>query len=96
MPSRVALAGSVSFSLLLACGLWASAQAAQSITTSPREDQAASATPASAISLGQSLVPLYGPWRFQIGDSPVDPVTGKPLWAEPGFDDSVVLSPSSA
>lgn len=40
------------------------------------------------ISLGQAKVPLYGPWKFQIGDSPLDPVTGKPLWAEPGFDDS--------
>ena len=40
------------------------------------------------ISLGRAKVPLYGPWKFQIGDSPLDPVTGKPLWAEPGFDDS--------
>ena len=40
------------------------------------------------ISLGQSVVPLYGPWKFTVGDSPVDPVTHGPLWAEPGFDDS--------
>jgi hypothetical protein len=40
------------------------------------------------ISLGQSTVPLYGPWKFTVGDSPVDPVTHGPLWAEPGFDDS--------
>src|ERR1700744_5619216 len=40
------------------------------------------------ISLGQAKVPLYGPWKFQIGDSPLDPVTGKPLWGEPGFDDA--------
>jgi hypothetical protein len=33
-------------------------------------------------------VPLYGPWRFTVGDSPIDPRTGQPLWAEPGFDDS--------
>ena len=40
------------------------------------------------ISLGQAKVPLYRPWKFQVGDSPLDPVTGKPLWTEPGFDDS--------
>jgi hypothetical protein len=27
------------------------------------------------ITFGESLVPLYGPWKFQIGDSPEDPVT---------------------
>ena len=40
------------------------------------------------IHLGDSVVALYGPWKFQIGDSPVDPATHAPLWAEPGFDDS--------
>jgi hypothetical protein len=40
------------------------------------------------ITLGQSAVPLYGPWKFTVGDSPIDPKTGKPLWAEPDFDDS--------
>jgi len=40
------------------------------------------------ITLGQSVIPLYGPWRFTVGDSPIDPATGTPLWAEPGFDDS--------
>ena len=34
------------------------------------------------------MVPLNGPWRFQIGDSPINPQTGTPLWADPGFDDS--------
>jgi hypothetical protein len=38
--------------------------------------------------VGDSAVPLYGPWKFTIGDSPIDPKTGKPLWAEPEFDDS--------
>jgi hypothetical protein len=28
------------------------------------------------------------PWKFAVGDSPIDPKTGKPLWAEPDFDDS--------
>ena len=40
------------------------------------------------VTLGQSAVPLYGPWKFTVGDSPVDKKTGKPLWAEPDFDDS--------
>ena len=40
------------------------------------------------VTLGQSVVPLYGPWKFTVGDSPVDPSTHSPLWAEPGFDDS--------
>ena len=40
------------------------------------------------ITLGQSSVPLYGPWKFTVGDSPINPKTGQPLWIEPGFDDS--------
>src|SRR5580658_6897274 len=40
------------------------------------------------ITFGQSVIPLYGPWRFSVGDSPIDPATRTPLWAEPGFDDS--------
>ena len=40
------------------------------------------------VTLGQSAVPLYGPWRFTVGDSPIDPKTGQPLWSEPGFDDA--------
>jgi hypothetical protein len=34
------------------------------------------------------VVPLYGPWQFTVGDSPLDLQTGQPLWAEPDFDDS--------
>jgi hypothetical protein len=43
---------------------------------------------ATTLTLGQSLLPLNGPWKFQIGDSPLDPSTGQPLWAQPNFDDS--------
>jgi serine phosphatase RsbU (regulator of sigma subunit) len=32
------------------------------------------------ITLGQSIAPLNGPWKFHIGDNPE--------WAQPGFDDS--------
>jgi hypothetical protein len=51
---------------------------------------AAPAQPAAPvqITLGQAAVPLYGPWKFHIGDSPIDPVTHRPLWAEPNFNDS--------
>ncbi len=40
------------------------------------------------VHLGQSAFPLNKPWKFTIGDSPIDAATGQPLWAEPGFDDS--------
>ncbi len=40
------------------------------------------------VRLGQSAVPLYGPWKFTVGDSPIDPATKEPLWAQPDFDDS--------
>jgi hypothetical protein len=40
------------------------------------------------VTLGRSVVPLYGPWKFTVGDSPIDPATNTPLWAQPDFDDS--------
>ena len=40
------------------------------------------------VTLGRSDVRLYGPWKFTLGDSPIDPSTNAPLWAAPGFDDS--------
>ena len=67
--------------LLFGYGGWAQAQAVPA-----RSDGAADGM--AEISLGQSAVPLYGPWKFTVGDSPLDPVTHAPLWAEPGFDDS--------
>jgi hypothetical protein len=69
-------------------GVWAAAQ-----PTPGGQDRVA------RIQLGQSLVPLYGPWRFSVGDSPVDSRSGRPLWAEADFDDSkwesVDLTPES-
>ncbi|MGA2850687.1 MAG: PP2C family protein-serine/threonine phosphatase [Terracidiphilus sp.] len=44
--------------------------------------------PTDRIVLGKSVQPLNGPWKFSTGDSPIDSATGRPLWAEPGFDDS--------
>jgi hypothetical protein len=40
------------------------------------------------LTIGRAVYPLNGPWKFQIGDSPIDPAANTPLWAEPGFDDS--------
>jgi hypothetical protein len=68
------------FATLLACGVLAAAEQPPAMP--------AAADTAANITLGQSSVPLNGPWKFQIGDSPVGPATGKPLWAQPGFDDS--------
>jgi len=69
------------FSLLLLARL-AAAQ--------PEHAQAAPAQPGSPerITLGQAAVALNGPWKFHIGDSPIDPRTGKLLWTELDFDDS--------
>ena len=57
------------------------------------------AAPSEQVHLGDSVVALNGPWKFQVGDSPIDPATGKQLWTEPGFDDSrwetVDLTPAS-
>jgi hypothetical protein len=51
------------------------------------------------VRLGDSVVALNGPWKFQIGDSPIDSATNIPVWAQPSFDDSkwetVDLTPAS-
>ncbi|MFP5236949.1 MAG: SpoIIE family protein phosphatase [Acidobacteriota bacterium] len=70
---------------VVCCG-WATAQA-QPVLGSASNNGSASQG-ATAVTLGQAVIPLYGPWKFKIGDSPLDPVTHTPLWAEPGFDDS--------
>ena len=69
-------------SAVAALSMGGSAQAVQPPQSLPAQPVAA------PITLGQSVVPLYGPWKFQIGDSPLNPVTHQPLWAEPGYDDS--------
>lgn len=72
----------LSFPILLALACAASAQT----TTAPALNPAPS--PAASVTLGQSAVHLYGPWKFSVGDSPLDPATHQPLWAQPAFDDS--------
>jgi hypothetical protein len=64
-------------SLLAAFGILVAAQAALA--------QEPSTT---VIHIGDSVVALTGPWKFSVGDSPLDPATHKPLWASPAFDDS--------
>jgi len=34
---------------------------------------AQSGQPVTQVTLGPSVVPLYGPWKFTVGDSPIDP-----------------------
>ena len=79
MPRR--LQSVLALSLLLASGFAVAAQEGGADPSSVHD-----ATP--SITLGQSAVPLTGAWKFQIGDSPLDPVTGKLLWGEPAFDDA--------
>jgi hypothetical protein len=40
------------------------------------------------LTIGRAVYPLNGPWKFQKGDSPIDPAKNAPFWAEPEFDDS--------
>jgi hypothetical protein len=60
---------------------------AQAVTAPIRSAIATTSAPAQVV-FGDSETPLYGPWKFHIGDSPVDPASGVPLWAQAGFDDS--------
>jgi signal transduction histidine kinase len=79
--------------LLKAWDFQAAAQVATSASPAVSQEKISS-----QFNIGDSVEPLYGPWKFQMGDSPLDPVTHAPLWAEPGFDDSkwenVDLTPS--
>lgn len=50
---------------------------AQSAPLKPASQQGA---PAATLTLGHSLVPLNGPWKFHVGDNPE--------WASPAFNDS--------
>jgi len=68
---------------LALCGVLAQAQPAKSLVSPPAQGD--KEVP---VVLGQSIIPLERPWKFQIGDSPIDPASHQRLWAEPGFDDS--------
>jgi hypothetical protein len=77
------VARSYRFSLLLVLLSWFDLAPASPAQTIP-----AVAPLVERITVGHSTAPLYGPWKFQVGDSPIDPVTHAPLWADPDFDDS--------
>ena len=66
--------------LFLSLSLWVSATAlmAQGAAVSDKLTQSGDAVV--PVTLGQSVVTLYGPWKFHIGDNP--------QWADPGYDDS--------
>jgi hypothetical protein len=81
---RWVLAIGFSIGLPLAVGAQGTGAAA-----SPQAADVTSPWPTVHLHLGHSAFPLNGPWRFSVGDSPLDPKTGKPLWAEPSFDDSM-------
>jgi Stage II sporulation protein E (SpoIIE) len=76
----------------LACGTRATAQ--------PVRPEPAKPGSAVSLSLGHSMFPLDGPWKFHVGDSPLDARTDQPLWAQPEFDDAtwetVDLTPTTA
>jgi len=74
--------------VILFCSLSVVAQPPESPQHRPPQPASAQAQSAEHVPLGQSIAPLYGPWKFHVGDSPADPITHAPLWAEPGFDDS--------
>jgi|KBSSwiStaDraftv2_1062776.scaffolds.fasta_scaffold11742_5 hypothetical protein len=90
MPSRSHRFFTAVFTILSIDLLIPHSMSAQSPAHSPTTEH---------LQLGRSAIPLYGPWKFSIGDSPLNPSTGQPLWADPSFDDShwedVDLTPDS-
>jgi hypothetical protein len=51
-----------------------------SASAQPAAQPAPASSDMTHVTVGQSVVPLYGPWKFHIGDNP--------QWANPGLDDS--------
>ncbi len=68
MVRRVHLASPIF--CMLACALWASGQSVSPASTSPPLEHRPTAIQPTGISLGQSLAPLYGPWKFQVAIRP--------------------------
>ena len=73
--------------LILACSSLCGRAKSLPGTPAPARNQS-TPPPAVRIRIGAGAAALNGPWKFTIGDSPIDPATGQPLWAEPDFDDS--------
>jgi hypothetical protein len=66
--------------MFLSLLLWVSASALTTQQATPSTHTSHSGDAVVPVTLGQSVVSLYGPWRFHVGDNP--------QWAEPNFDDS--------
>jgi Stage II sporulation protein E (SpoIIE) len=63
----------------------------ESLFSAPRPQPAPPPPPPSlAITLGDSAIPLTGPWKFSPGDSPwtTNLASGVPIWTRAAFDDS--------
>ena len=82
MARRVAL--SFLTTGVLVCGSLAAAQPAPQPANPPA--LLAQAQNMAHVTLGQAAVPLYGPWKFAIGDSPIDSNTGQPICIDASFD----------
>ena len=67
---------------------WFLANALMAQDNTPDSTEPRAGDPVVQVRLGESVVALTGPWKFHIGDSPIDPATHRPLWADPDFDDS--------
>jgi len=78
----------IAFYLILWLGYCGCAQAQGPQVQQEPVRQASGTHPVANIKVGQSAIPLYGPWKFTVGDSPIDAATHQPLWAEPSFDNS--------
>ena len=61
--------------------------AAQTPATESAAPLPTSAGSVEQVRLGNSVVPLVGPWKFQAGDDPA--------WSQPGFDEVLALIDSA-
>ena len=60
------------------------------LISAPRPQPAPPLPPGLTITLGDSAIPLTGPWKFSPGDSPwtTNLANGVPVWTRAAFDDS--------
>jgi hypothetical protein len=91
LPRRLGFTFAAAFALAIVCAGTALAQSTALSLAAPADSR--------QITLGRSVVSLFGPWKFHPGDSPLDPETHAPLWASPAFNDarweSVDLTPAA-
>lgn len=73
---------------LFILALWSCVALSAERSYQPPTARSAEPQTVDTVTLGQSVVALNRPWKFRVGDSPVDSTTGRPVWADPGFDDA--------